>query len=264
MKQGLRRSLTIDALWREYWGERKNKMRESKIFNFLELIYPGRCPICECILGIGQNKICKVCDKSLSYVKEPKCKKCGKSIEGDDTEYCYDCTRHQHDYEQGVAVFEYDEHIKASIYRFKYKNKREYANFYVQEIVRCYGDKIRSWNPDILIPIPLHKSKYKKRGFNQAEIVAKKVGKELQIPVSSKILMRQKKTLPQKELTTKERQNNVKRAFKIVDNKVKLQVVVLIDDIYTTGSTIDAAAKVLKEAGAYKVYYISISIGKGI
>lgn len=239
-------------------------MRESKIFNFLELIYPRRCPVCECILEIGGNKICKTCKQKLPYIKEPKCKKCGKSIEGEEVEYCYDCSRHQHEYEQGVAVFEYDDQIKASIYRFKYKNKREYADFYVQEIIRCYGDKIKNWNPDVLIPIPLHKSKYKKRGFNQAEIVAKKIGKKLQIPVANKVLIRQKKTMPQKELSTKERQNNVKRAFKIVDNKVKLQVVVLIDDIYTTGSTIDAATRVLKESGVYKVYCISISIGKGI
>lgn len=232
--------------------------------NLIDLIYPPRCPFCECVLGYKKEKVCESCKKSLPYIKEPKCKKCGKSIDIEEVEYCYDCTRNPHQYEQGVAVWEYNEQLKSSIYRFKYQNKREYADFYVEEIVRIYKDKIKEWKPDLLIPIPLHKTKERQRGFNQTEVIAKKIGEKLEIPISSKVLVRQKNTLPQKELTSKERQNNVKRAFKIIDNKVKLQVVMLIDDIYTTGSTIDAVSKVLLEAGAIKVYYISVSVGKGI
>lgn len=230
----------------------------------LNLLYPRRCPVCEKVLPFLGEKICKDCKSSLKYVKEPKCKKCGKPIEQEEREYCYDCSVKKHVYDQGIAVFEHNDKIKNSIYRFKYHNKREYGEFYIEEIIRCYRDKILSWNPDVLIPIPLHKGKKIKRGFNQAELIARGVGKKLGISVNEKSLIRHKKTLPQKELSHKDRQNNLKKAFKIMDNKVKLQVVVLIDDIYTTGSTIDSAALVLLEAGAKKVYYVSISIGRGL
>lgn len=230
----------------------------------LELLYPRRCPVCEKILPFMGEKICGSCKKTLTYVKEPKCKKCGKPIEQEEKEYCYDCSVKKHEYYQGVAVFEHNDKIKNSLYRFKYQNKREYADFYVEELLKCYRDKILSWSPDILIPIPLHREKKRRRGFNQAELIARGIGKSLGIPVNTKSLVRHKKTLPQKELSQRERQNNLKKAFKITDNRVKLQVVVLIDDIYTTGSTIDSAAFVLLEAGAKRVYYISISIGRGI
>ena len=111
--------------------------------------------------------------------------------------------------------------------------------------------------------IPLHKSRRRKRGFNQAELIAKGLGRELGIPVSSNSLLRTRKTSPQKELNDQERKNNLKNAFQVVDPDVKFKKVLLIDDIYTTGSTIDAAAAVLLEGGAEKVYFLSISIGRG-
>lgn len=158
---------------------------------------------------------------------------------------------------------EYDSLMRESIGRFKYKNRREYADFYVQELLDTCGAAVCAWNVDLLIPIPLHKSRRRKRGFNQAELIAKKLGKELKIPVSTDSLLRIRKTSPQKELNDQERKSNLKNAFQVVNNDVKLKKVLLIDDIYTTGSTIDAAASVLLEHGAEKVYFLSISIGRG-
>lgn len=153
--------------------------------------------------------------------------------------------------------------MRESIGRFKYNNRREYANFYVQELLDICGPAVRSWDIDLLIPIPLHKSRRRKRGFNQAELIAKGLGRELEIPVSANYLLRTRKTSPQKELNDQERKNNLKNAFQVVNYDVKFKKVLLIDDIYTTGSTIDAAASVLLESGAEKVYFLSISIGRG-
>lgn len=190
--------------------------------------------------------------------------KCGKPLTEERTEYCPDCRRRTYDFEKGRAAFVYDSVMRASISRFKYHNRREYADFYAEELLKRYGRLLRSWQPEALIPIPIHKSRMKKRGFNQASLVADRIGERLDIPVEKKLLIRKKKTKPQKNLTDAERRENLKNAFQVSGNEVKLKRVVLIDDIYTTGSTLHAGASVLREAGVEKVYFLSICIGRGL
>ena len=166
-----------------------------------------------------------------------------------------------HEFESGRGLFTYRS-MAESMYRFKYAGRREYARFYGEQIVRRLGRTIRGWKPDALIPVPVHSSRKRERGYNQAEVLAEEIGKKMDIPVERRLLKRVKTTMPQKLLDDKGRQNNLKRAFKISRNDVKLKIIVMIDDIYTTGSTIDACAAVLKSAGVEKVYYITAAIGK--
>lgn len=195
-------------------------------------------------------------------MKEPCCKKCGKKIHSLQKEYCADCEKKKHSFESGQALFTYDEKLKASIYRFKYKGRVEYAEFYGEEITKQFGDKIRAWKPDALVPVPLHKSREYKRGYNQSYEIAKVIGEQLKIPVRNDILLRVKKTVPQKELDENGRQNNLKKAFKLRQNDVKLDTIIIIDDIYTTGSTVDAVAVELLHAGVQKIHYIALAIGE--
>ncbi|MDD3415334.1 MAG: ComF family protein [Lachnospiraceae bacterium] len=153
--------------------------------------------------------------------------------------------------------------MRNSIFRFKYKNRREYAEFYGQEISRYLGKEIKQLKPDVLVPVPLYKTKLQRRGFNQAEILANEIGKNLDIPVKKNLIIRTENTRPQKELNHIERENNLKKAFKIHQNDVKLNTVVLVDDIYTTGSTVDAIAKILKAQGIQKIYYVTLASGSG-
>jgi len=243
-------------------------MRQSKkgtqVFpRLFNLIYPRRCPICDEITGSYDRLVCEVCAQKIHPVKEPLCKKCGKPLEREEAEYCGDCSRRKHVYAQGRAALEYDALMRGSVSRYKYQNRREYADFYVQELIRNCGAAVKSWEPEALIPIPLHKSRQRKRGFNQAELVAKGLGRNLGIPVYSGWLVRVKKTRPQKELNDSERKQNLKNAFQLTRNDVRLKKVLLIDDIYTTGSTIDATAALLREYGVEKVYFLSICIGRG-
>ena len=228
----------------------------------LNLIYPRRCPVCDDIVG-GTRLICEPCRLRLHPVREPFCKKCGKPLSTQEAEYCPDCGRRKHLYTRGRAVFGYDFVLRESSGRFKYENRREYGDFYVREMLGSCKEAVRSWNIDLIIPIPLHRSRRRTRGFNQAELIARKLGKELGIPVSADTLLRSRKTKPQKELNDQERRNNLKNAFKIGKNDLEFKKILLIDDIYTTGSTIDAAASVLLDHGAEKVYFLSISIGRG-
>ena len=153
--------------------------------------------------------------------------------------------------------------MRESMGRFKYKNRREYADFYVKELLERCGETVRAWEADALIPVPLHPKRKRRRGFNQAGLIAEGLGKKLGIPVYGRLLVRVKKTRPQKELSRQERRSNLKNAFQAVQNDVRLRKVILVDDIYTTGSTIDAAAEVLLALGVEKVYFLSICIGRG-
>lgn len=228
----------------------------------IRLLYPPRCPLCGKILA-GEGKRCGSCRKKLADIREPLCKKCGKPMTDERTEYCYDCSRNAHVYDRGRGLYLYKGDLKQSLYRFKYGNKREYAAFYGEELATHLGGFLRECQPDALIPIPLHRSKQRQRGFNQAELVAREVGRLCSIPVRTDVLLRTRRTAPQKKLNDQERKNNVKKAFKISQNIVKLKSVVLVDDIYTTGATMDEAAGVLKAAGVWRVFFISICIGRG-
>ena len=126
------------------------------------------------------------------------------------------------------------------------------------------GKTIRGWQAQALIPVPIHKERRRKRGYNQAELLADRLGKRMGIPVRNDLIVRCKKTIPQKNLKGAERENNLKRAFKIRRNDVKLSTIIIIDDIYTTGSTVDEMAEMLGQLGIDKIYVLTLAIGKGI
>ena len=191
------------------------------------------------------------------------CLRCGKQLEDNDREFCHDCSVGNFFYERGVAAFSYSDSLKKSMYAFKYNNRREYAGFYAHCIAMQYGNVIRSWNADLLVPIPLHAAKLRKRGYNQAQVLAQALGKELGIPVDAKSLVRIRNTRPQKELDDKQRKNNIEKAFQITKKSIKYKKIILVDDIYTTGTTINECAAVLKNGGADKVFFITACIGKG-
>ena len=120
--------------------------------------------------------------------------------------------------------------MKQSIYRFKDGGRREYAEFYAKESARLYGDWIKRKDIQAIIPIPIHRHKRYKRGYNQAEVYAKELGKQCELPVDSKTLIRVVDTLPQKTLSDRERKNNLKKALKIGVDGVQWKRVLVVDD----------------------------------
>ncbi|MBQ3666146.1 MAG: ComF family protein [Lachnospiraceae bacterium] len=241
-----------------------NQLRIKSLVNLiLDIVYPRRCPVCDSILRFHRGKICAKCYHELIYVHEPRCKKCGRSIEKFEQEYCNDCSRKKHLFVSGIALITNSGAGKKSVYAIKYRNKREYVDFYTDEIVKRYSEEIRYWKPDLLIPVPLHKKKQLKRGYNQAEVIAVALGRKLKIEVDTKSLKRIANTMPQKELNELQRKKNLANAFQSDSKNIIGKNIVVIDDIYTTGSTIDECTKILIEAGAHNVHFITLSIGAG-
>lgn len=246
----------------------------------IDMLFPGRCPLCDGLLELEDNVklrrptalhftsrspgIHPECKNKLYIVSSPTCMKCGQPIDDPQGEYCYDCGKKRHAFIQGKGVFLYKGAIKTSMYRFKYGGKQEYASFYVMHAVKNYGKWIEQEKIDLIIPVPMYRKKEKMRGYNQAAVFAKALSKTIGIPYSRKLVTRTKNTEPQKLLNDVERKNNLKNAFKVEENIVKYRRILLVDDIYTTGSTIDAIASEIKKAGVQNIYFLSICIGKGI
>jgi ComF family protein len=234
----------------------------------LDIIYPVRCPICTEIVIPKGDRICPTCKDKLPYISEPKCMKCSKPVEYEEKEYCSDCERKRYHFDKGFGVWIYSKEMKESLSNFKYHSKKEYAQFYIDELARLYGNQIRKLEPDVIVPIPIHRSKLLDRGYNQADILAKGIGRRLGITVLSDLLIRKKKTVPQKNLSDIERLRNLSEAFQLNDTVMKnyqkqINRVLLVDDIYTTGSTIEACTNVLKRNDITQVYFIVLCIGKG-
>lgn len=226
----------------------------------LGMLYPQTCYFCG---KISRESMCLECADKVEYIEEPRCKKCGKPIRYGEKEFCHDCAEHVFYYEQGKSIWLHKGPVRWSVYQFKYHNRRIFAEFYAEEWCRLYGNKLKEWDIDVIIPIPLHPKRRRKRGYNQAEILAEELGKRCNIPVNGKALIRVVNTRPQKELSNKERKKNLSKAFRVTNHWEKVKNVLLIDDIYTTGNTIDSVAQILKEKGSEKVYFLTISIGQG-
>lgn len=228
---------------------------------FINIFYPFTCPLCGEILS-GKRKICRECEKSVKLIREPKCQKCGKALNTDERIYCNDCKNRKRHFEQGVAVFEHQGKLRESIYRFKYDNARFYAQYYAEETVKMYGTLFRKWKIDAIVPVPVHKVRELKRGYNQALVFAEAVAERVDIPVEKRLMIRTKNTVPQKELEGNMRYLNLQNAFAVDCERIKgIQNILLVDDIFTTGSTVDACSAILKKAGAKKVYVLCISAG---
>ena len=180
-----------------------------------------------------------------------------------ESEYCGDCERIPKSFRRCYPVFSYEGAIKDSIYEFKYKNQREYAKFFCDCILKGYGGDLRDALFDGIVPVPVHSHKKKIRGYNQAELIAKELGKELNIPVYGTYLVRNSDTSPQKELDDAERMKNLKNAFKINQNSVKLDKVLLVDDIYTSGATMENCTRALMGGGVGDVCCVTVAIGRG-
>ncbi len=228
----------------------------------LSVLYPDRCPLCDRLLMPGES-ICACCEKEVGRVRGAVCLKCGKPLSDERREYCFDCTNKKHYFTQGKAVFLYEGKIRSSLYRFKYKNRREYAGYYAGEAAAQFDGWLRGTGVQAIVPIPMYRSKQRLRGYNQAEVFAQALGQRTGIPVDRKLLLRVRNTTPQKELNEHERKYNLKNAFQLRADIVKYNRILLADDIYTTGSTMDEASKTLLEAGATKIYFICIGTGAG-
>jgi ComF family protein len=216
---------------------------------------PNHCLLCDS--RVGRHLLCGGCAGDLPYViPQHLCKQCGLNLRsaGD---YCGHCLRQPPPFDRSYIPFAYEFPVAALIHQFKYRRGLTYGKLLgrllVEFLVRqaqCQPD----WEmPDLIIPAPMHWLRRWQRGFNQAEILARYLGQEFHLPIATTLIHRTHKTPAQKELTRRERQQNLRKAFALnarAANQVAGKRVAIVDDVVTTTVTVRELSKLLRAAGA--------------
>ncbi len=236
-----------------------------KLFNytvgFLDLIYPPRCAVCEVILVPGLYKsLCSSCISQLDWLSTPLCRICGRGFKnksGGDS-ICGECLRKPPTYSLARSVFHYTPQLQILIHKLKFKKDLSVLPG-ISELISVF-DMSRFGAVDYILPVPLHIKRLRERGWNQALTLAK-----LFFPVNDgrlKLdwLIRKEYTVEQTTLSGTERRENLKTAFAVVP-KAQLAgaVVCLIDDVLTTGTTVEECSKVLAAAGAKEILILTLA-----
>lgn len=228
-----------------------------------ELLYPPRCPICDAVLEFGAHGCCAECDRRLPRIKGPVCMKCGKPVADGRTEYCEDCGTQRHLFERGVAAFTYTGPMRASVYRMKAGNRRDYLPFFAEEMAAALSRYLCRWAPELILPVPMHPRKRRARGFSQSELLARRISALTGIPAAPDALECVRAAPAQKTLGRKERMRNLRGSFRVREPFYAVRRVLVVDDVYTTGSTMDELSRVLLQSGVERVYFVVLCTGKG-
>ena len=224
-----------------------------------QAIYPEHysCILCEKEINYNGYDFCDECLKKLPYINSKVCLRCGEPI-NIQSNYCLNCKNTNHYFKKNVSCFEYTSPISNIIVDYKFNKAKYLGNIFSTFMVqKCIEENLL---PDVIIPIPLHKSRLKERGFNQAELLAKDFASKLNVPLLTNCIIRSKNTPKQSLLSPAERAANVQNAFVVIDkSSVKNKTILLIDDVYTTGATLSSCAKCLLNAKAKQVYCLTIA-----
>lgn len=241
-----------------------------KAFNdFLEILFPGNiyCICCGRIIDDTRPyALCDHCVRAFHWATGKTCLKCGKIMDVNSRRsLCRDCSELSHRYEQGFTCVQYGLYERSVMLSFKYGDQAYIGEKLGDILFDRISPELESGLAfDCIIPVPMHKRKVRKRGYNQAELMARPLAHKTGVPLLKDALVRIRESKPMSKLSTFDRMENVKNIFTLREDAVKLirsKTVLLIDDIYTTGSTADECSKVLLEAGAEKVYLLTFAAG---
>jgi len=226
----------------------------------VDLLFPPRCAACH---RLG-SWFCSTCLDTIEVIRPPVCRCCGlpfgQSAQPASALICPRCRATPHVFDGLVAYAFHNGTLRQAIHAFKYEDLRTLTRPLGQLTAKGW----RALRPegleiDAVVPVPLHAARQRQRGFNQAALLAREVGADLQLPVVETMLVRVKATSRQTRLNAEERKANVQDAFQCVDASLSGKTVLLIDDVCTTGSTLDAACIALRNAGTSVVWACTLA-----
>lgn len=228
-----------------------------------DLIFPPRCTGCEKLIDAAEDaSFCDRCLSRIRFITSPICPCCGiPLVAGEDDHLCADCLVARPPYETARAVARYESVMLEAIHSFKYAGKTA-AGEALGKMMAAYeypGFCITDYS--LIIPVPLHPRRLRERGFNQAVILAREVAKRFPIELDFLTLKRKALTETQVSLGRQQRRENVRGAFGVDRRqKIERQRILLVDDVYTTGSTVRECAQVLKQNGAAEVAVLTLAM----
>jgi ComF family protein len=241
-------------------------MFKDYLSRIINIIYPKTCLTCRKPLENSrkENLLCSNCLQGIKKNTPPLCTVCGRQIRGIQVPkgLCYACSANKNfSFDRSFAACIYEGEIRELIHRFKYQ-QQDYLNRFLAGLLIefVYQNRISLDIFNLVMPIPLHKTRLREREFNQAELIARPLAKEFSLRLSSDNLWRKHNRVAQMELSDKQRWDNVKGCFALRNpQEVRGKNILLIDDVLTTGATSSEAAGVLKTAGAGSVWVLSLA-----
>ncbi len=207
-------------------------------------VYPKKCIICNKLLDSNHEFACNICQIKLEYIV---CDSQIKKVQNHSFDYLF-------------SSYCYCDFIRKLLLEFKFDNKKYLYDFLSQRIIKYVKILLREIKIDYIVYVPISFRRYMERGYNQSELIASRIEKELKIPLIKFNLIKIKHNARQSELSVDLRKSNIKGVYKVRNKELfKDKSLLLIDDIYTTGSTVEECSKVLKESGASKVIVMTIA-----
>lgn len=235
----------------------------KQFFNaLLDVILPPICHICHSFIpNADKLHICPTCRDRLPLVFSPLCSICGIPFTGaGDDHRCGACLTHPPHFDSARAHFLYEGPIRDLIHSFKYNQHTHLRSPLALLTLEGVGGFLANHKPNLIVPVPLHHSRLRHRGFNQAVLLGRIFSRQLSLSMLPDALVRTRPTEPQIMLSAAERRLNVKGAFSVKRaERIAGKRILLLDDVITTGSTMDECARELKKAGAEVVIATSIA-----
>jgi ComF family protein len=227
----------------------------------IDALLPPLCLSCGAEVA-EPGSLCPSCWSAMAFLGDPCCACCGLPFEFDlgEDAVCGECARQRPRYSRARAVFRYDESSRGLILRFKHGDRLEGAGAFARWMARSGGPMLAQ--ADLLVPVPLHRWRLAARRYNQAALLALAMGRQSGVPVAPDLMIRQRRTPPQGHLGRSGRRDNVAGAFAIPARRrpdVEGRRIVLVDDVMTSGATVDECARVLLKAGAAGVDVLTLS-----
>jgi len=241
---------------------------ESLVEQVLKLLYPPRCGVCN---RFCDDAICHECKGRWNLLSHPYCRWCGKPFDprAKSSPLCGFCLQGRYKFDYARSAVIYEGFGRETVHAFKFRRKPRLAQPMGELMAEVLNRALNGENgllpspwrrPDTIIPVPLHFKTQRDRGYNQSALLAEVVGRIHDIPVATDLLVQVRPMKPQATLGESERWENVKGAFDVAKRQmVKGMVVVIVDDVMTTGATLNECAKVLKSAGAKEVYCLTFA-----
>jgi competence protein ComFC len=226
----------------------------------VDFFFPRLCLVCMEKLGEDEEVICDSCRKTMHEVAKPVCPLCGAGARKLSKKKCYDCPKPPTFFDRARARYQYAGVLPEAIRKMKYRKRLEAVDVFGKLLFLYWKEEMGDEQVDCIIPVPLHASRERHRGFNQAEMIADVLTRYSEVPTVAGALLRIRPTKTQTGLLPDERRKNVEGAFAVPYAPiVKDRRVLLIDDVYTTGSTVNECARVLKEAGCARVAVLTLA-----
>jgi ComF family protein len=254
-------SSIIDQL--QEWHRRLPTLTAKLLQELLWFVFPPACAGCARLLCTStEESFCPECQKTVDLVQSPFCPVCGLpfSAETADSHLCGDCLTGAYYFDRARAAGLYRRAIREVLNRFKYDGQLFLVRPLASMLISPATELLASHRVELIVPVPLHRRRLRQRGFNQAALLARRLGSILKLPVDYSSLKRSRWTEPQTGLSRRQRVKNVKGAFHLQrSEKVQGKCVLLLDDVFTTGETVNQCSRTLKDAGARGVLVLTVA-----